>query len=111
VHWTAPLQSQNCGNGWTSTTDVSNSASISPPNINCHWPDRYGTHANQWGSGNSGNHLVVQGDGNIVLYDGNGSAVWATNTAGNSGAHLALQDDGNMVVYYGSTPLWSLYGG
>lgn len=56
--------------------------------------------------------LLLQGDGNFVLYwtDTNiGTysptslegfhARWSTNTHGNPGAFLALQDDGNLVIY------------
>lgn len=81
--------------------------------------------------------LMMQGDGNLVLYqsgvgaiwssrtngtgadtavmqtDGNfvlyrqGTAVWHTYTYGRPGAWLAVQSDGNVVVYQGSTPRWS----
>lgn len=47
----------------------------------------------------SGTHnLVMQTDGNLVLYT-NGKASWASNTHGNPGAKALLQDDGNFVVY------------
>lgn len=45
--------------------------------------------------------LVVQGDGNLVLYGPSG-AVWATNTVGVTGAHLAMQGDSNLVLYDGA---------
>ena len=41
---------------------------------------------------------TMQGDGNFVLYTSAGSPVWASNTAGNSGAKLSLQNDGNLVI-------------
>jgi hypothetical protein len=75
----------------------------------------------------SGNYkLANQADGNIVIYNGAGAAIWAshtnfglpndaymdpngnfvqlrsgwsTNTAGNPGAYLCFQRDGNLVVY------------
>jgi hypothetical protein len=54
--------------------------------------------------------LVMQGDGNLVLYR-NGSPVWYTATGGqNCGAGqctTVFQTDGNLVVYNGSIPLWS----
>jgi len=54
--------------------------------------------------------LVMQGDGNLVLYQG-GTAIWSTGTYGqNCGASKCaaiFQGDGNFVVYNGPTPLWS----
>jgi len=51
--------------------------------------------------------LVMQGDGNLVLYQA-GWALWHTETHGQTGAWAALQDDGNLVVYSAwDTPLWS----
>ena len=41
---------------------------------------------------------ILQGDGNFVLYTAAGTAVWASNTAGNAGAELVLGNDGNLVV-------------
>jgi hypothetical protein len=62
-----------------------------------------------WETGtSSGAHLLMQLDGNLVLYDGGWNPVWASNTAGNPGAYLNVQDDGNLVVYSASDqPLWS----
>jgi hypothetical protein len=40
----------------------------------------------------------MQTDGNFVVYNEGGIAVWATGTGGSSGAFLVLQDDGNLVV-------------
>lgn len=56
--------------------------------------------------------LVMQGDGNLVLYTSvmsPATALFNTTTSGNAGAFLRLQDDGNLVVYLGSTPLWATY--
>jgi hypothetical protein len=48
-----------------------------------------------------------QSDGNFVLYK-DGTPIWASNTAGNPGALVVMQDDGNLVVYTTSgTPLWA----
>ncbi|MFV0459178.1 MAG: hypothetical protein ACK5MT_10490 [Actinomycetales bacterium] len=44
------------------------------------------------------NVLVMQGDGNLVLYT-DGAASWATWTAGHPGAQAVMQDDRNLVVY------------
>ena len=51
--------------------------------------------------------LVMQGDGNLVLYSGAG-ALWNSRTAGNRGAYAVLQTDGNLVLYSaGNRPLWN----
>lgn len=45
---------------------------------------------------------VMQGDGNLVVYN-NGRAIWQSGTAGTgSNNRLALQTDGNLVVYTGN---------
>jgi Carbohydrate binding module (family 6) len=54
-----------------------------------------------WASGTAGSgadEAIMQGDGNFVLYTGSGTPVWASNTAGNAGAYLDLQGDGNVVI-------------
>ncbi|QIB48905.1 lectin [Streptomyces aureoverticillatus] len=48
-----------------------------------------------------------QEDGNLVVYTRNGRAVWASNTAGHPGSRLVVQDDGNVVIYDGSQAIWS----
>ena len=58
----------------------------------------------------AGLKLVLQGDGNLVLYDANGTALWNTGTHGQGVApyKLALQDDHNLVLYDATpTALWS----
>ena len=63
-----------------------------------------------WNSGTGGNipgSLVMQGDGNLVLYDGMGAPVWLTGTGGYPGAFLVMQDDCNVVLYAADgAPLW-----
>lgn len=49
-------------------------------------------------------YLLMQGDGNLVVY-GPAGALWSSQTQG-SGAYAIMQSDGNLVVYRGSTPLW-----
>jgi hypothetical protein len=46
-----------------------------------------------------GAKLVMQSDGNLVIYDRVGLPVWSSGTHGHDGAHLAVQDDGNVVIY------------
>ncbi|MER7951309.1 trypsin-like serine protease [Streptomyces sp. NPDC096079] len=48
--------------------------------------------------------LVMQADGNLVLYHitggtGRNAALWASNTGGKPGAFATMQADGNFVVY------------
>lgn len=56
-----------------------------------------------------GYDLIMQPDGNLVLYKLNPTqAVWSTGTAGHPGARLVMQNDGNLVVYdTNNAPLWS----
>ncbi len=64
-----------------------------------------------WASNTDGqpvDHLVMQGDGNLVAYSPDGQAFWASNTDGNPGASVVLQDDGNLVIYGGDgSALWA----
>lgn len=66
-----------------------------------------------WETGTQGNsvgRLVMQADGNAVLYNGSNQALWSTQTDGNPNARLTLQTDGNMVAYsFGNQPLWATY--
>jgi hypothetical protein len=48
--------------------------------------------------GKAGNRVIMQGDGNLVLYSPS-RAVWASNTDGKGASALVLQDDGNLVIY------------
>lgn len=42
--------------------------------------------------------LVMQGDGNLVLYDRFNTARWASNTGGNGASTLLHQTDSNLVI-------------
>jgi hypothetical protein len=56
----------------------------------------------------SGASLVMQNDGNLVLYNSGHGAVWYSGTFGNPNSYLIMQNDGNLVVYAASgTALWS----
>lgn len=63
-----------------------------------------------WASGTSSaspGPLVMQGDGNLVLYTASGQPIFYTMTVGVANAYLAVQDDGNLVVYNGAgAPVW-----
>ena len=51
-------------------------------------------------SPNGKHRLVMQGDGNLVVYNtATGRATWNSGTAGNPGARFAVQGDGNLVIY------------
>jgi hypothetical protein len=59
-------------------------------------------------NGRSTDALIMQSDGNLVLYAPGGNPLWSSRTHGNGGAFLAVQDDGNVVVYTaGGRPLWA----
>jgi hypothetical protein len=53
-------------------------------------------------AGTAADEAIMQGDGNFVLYTSSGSALWASGTAGNAGADLMVQNDGNVVIYSAS---------
>ena len=61
----------------------------------------YGPSGAVWASGTgvAGTVLVMQGDGNLVAYTSGGRPVWDTHTGTSPGASLVMQDDGNLVVY------------
>lgn len=51
--------------------------------------------------------LVMQTDGNLVLYSYRNEVLWAAGTNNNPGARLIMQTDGNLVVYsIANRPLW-----
>jgi len=61
-------------------------------------------------------YLVMQVDGNLVIYNQSAQAVWSTGSCisnHSAGApFLVMQGDGNLVAYYnGSTPIWSSISG
>jgi hypothetical protein len=57
--------------------------------------------------GRGGAVAAMQGDGNFVVYTAGGSALWHTFTYRYPGAWLAVQNDGNVVIYSGTTPRWA----
>jgi len=55
--------------------------------------------------------LVLQGDGNLVLYSPT-RAIWASWTVGQGGTKLIMQSDGNLVLYKDNwTPIWDSHSG
>ena len=70
----------------------------------------YGPSGAKWASNTVGNiayEVTMQGDGNLVLYTGIGRALWASGTSGHNGAVLVVQNDGNLVIYSNGTPIWA----
>jgi hypothetical protein len=55
----------------------------------------------RWATGTNGtvSQAVMQGDGNFVMYGPGGAYIWDTATDGHPGAYLIVQDDGNVVIY------------
>ena len=55
-----------------------------------------------------GGDAAMQSDGNFVVRDWEGMALWSTRTGGNPGAYLSIQGDCNIVLRSaGGAPLWS----
>ena len=54
-----------------------------------------------WGTASAGKnaHLVMQPDGNLVLYSADSVAVWSSDSGGSGVSNTYLQSDGNLVVY------------
>ncbi|MDE2594416.1 MAG: hypothetical protein KGL57_09270, partial [Burkholderiales bacterium] len=71
----------------------------------------YAGSAPLWASGTWGRGVgtaVMQGDGNLVIYNASHQPLWASGTFGNAGSSLVVQDDGNVVIYRPNhTPLWA----
>ncbi len=51
--------------------------------------------------------FVFQFDSNLVLYDQNNVAIWASHTQWGGGKRLVMQEDGNLVMYTDTQPIWS----
>jgi hypothetical protein len=59
-------------------------------------------------SANGKYNLVMQDDGNLVLYRVNGPALWASGTYGIAIQHAVMQYDGNLVLYdYAGRARWA----
>lgn len=51
--------------------------------------------------------LVLQFDGNLVVYGAGSRPLWSSNTAGRPATRLTLQSDGNLVLYTeANVPVW-----
>lgn len=61
-----------------------------------------------WATNVVGKYATMQGDGNFVVFNQDDIPVWATNIAGHSDPYLILQNDRNLVVYQnGNSPIWA----
>ena len=59
-------------------------------------------------AGNPGYYLVLQTDGNLVVYSyPNEQVIWASGTNGQTVTDCVMQDDGNLVIYGPSGSLWA----
>ncbi|MEV4616283.1 hypothetical protein AB0K43_27360 [Kitasatospora sp. NPDC049258] len=63
----------------------------------------------RWATGTAGRGRTArfQQDGNFVVYSRGGRAEWASHTDGHPGAQLVVQDDGNVVIYDDGRPIWA----
>lgn len=57
-------------------------------------------------SNNGAYKLILQDDGNLVLY-ARDQAVWATGTSGQNVVRAEVQTDGNFVLYTPDKPVWA----
>jgi hypothetical protein len=65
-------------------------------------------------TGGQGDALIMQADGNLVLYTTSNEVVWSSESYSDVDDYfLLLQDDGNLVIYRGKqdgtslVPIWS----
>jgi len=54
----------------------------------------------------TGNTATFQADGNLVVYDAQHQALWSSNTQGATGATLKVLEDGNMVIATDTAVVW-----
>lgn len=75
-----------------------------------HTDQRLGT-GEELTSNNSRVRLVMQGDGNLVLYrTDDGAPLWSSDTWQQPGTHAVMQGDGNFVLYTAEEkPLWATH--
>jgi hypothetical protein len=59
-------------------------------------------------SANGRYKLVLQSDGNLVLYGPRNRPLWSSNTQGKAIEKCIMQRDGNLVLYlYNGQPVWT----
>jgi hypothetical protein len=71
----------------------------------------YASNGKKWGSNTrpNGRDAEFQSDGNLVVRDTYGTALWASNTHTYPHAVLSFQDDGNLVIYPSSSDFAALW--
>lgn len=57
--------------------------------------------------GRASNALIMQNDGNLVLYDNSTPVWWSGTPGGVVSAHLVMQNDGNLVLYRSNGTTWA----
>ena len=76
----------------------------------------FGPHNAFWSSKTDGKgvgpfRLVMQGDSNLVLYDGQNKPIWSSGTEGKGTpgySKLIIQNDKNIVIYdRNNKPIWA----
>lgn len=55
----------------------------------------------------SGASVVMQSDGNLVLYSSSKVAIWNSGTPGRGASTLKVQEDGNLVIYNAQGYTWA----
>jgi hypothetical protein len=55
----------------------------------------------------NGHSLVLQQDGNVVLYNSKHVAIWSTNTKGYEPVQFIMKGDGNLVLYSTNGQVWA----
>jgi hypothetical protein len=51
--------------------------------------------------------VVLQSDGNLVVYDDQNKALWASGTNGKAVSRCIMQTDGNLVIYGYNNAIWA----
>lgn len=51
--------------------------------------------------------VTMEKGGNLVLLDTGNNVVWESATDGEPGAYLIVQDDGNAVIYISTGAIWA----
>lgn len=58
-------------------------------------------------AGHPGAYLIMQGDGNLVIYATNGTPLWNAGTWGHPGSNMTLWSNGALIVWASNgVPLW-----
>ncbi|MCD8485773.1 MAG: S8 family serine peptidase, partial [Desertifilum sp.] len=103
------------GSGWRKTWDIVTSLKDGVI-VN---PDRQDTYylkpgskdlefrkGQQWVT-STGYKFIFQNDGNLVLYNPQGKAIWSTEITGIRADRFVVQKDGNVVLYDGRHQIWA----